>query len=551
MTVNLWTRLRKPVGFVATSALCLSSFGLPGCVQTPKELFGDRSQPPAQHLASRAGSRSESESKSGHNAWNLLPSHDAAESDDPFLKEDRRSLKRQPVENATRRSIEDMASRRAELIAGASPQLPKSKTQPDSSRSTRDAESTVSGQVDKSVTRQLPGPGKVMQVTRSPRGRKNFTTALDEALVDAENSRSDDVELLAPPPEKVALDSTTKPGSVTSNPSPVRLVRPIPDEEPSVSANKSAELPAAATEHSTAPTAVAETIPATVPAIVSAVISKRTEPRSDAPKPSPSSQSTEPFVVRIRPAIPEPATVSVPVPQIARVNASQGARDVGPLTQSVHTDEANSLTPDSKSTSTVVKQSPDVVQSATTPSASQAGPMLIPTSKPTESTAITDATDSLAFRARNPMVPTNSNPISVQLDQMIETDDDHQPHAAVTAHLHTPLSFQGTGPASIASPSVSAPAALLPSPATAMPTAGSSSRDATTPPPQKPAPIWFWLGGLCGACGLLGLILFTRLDRQHYARAAAPKRDHALIYKLRLRRSQSAAASKVTERSAA
>jgi hypothetical protein len=537
------------VGFVATSALCLSSFGLPGCVQTPKDLFGDRSQPLARHLASRAGSRSESESKSSLNAWNLLPSHDAAESDDPFLKDDRRSLNRQPVENAARQSIENKANRRAELIAGASPQLPKSKTQADTSRSARDAEPTVSGQVEKSVKRQLPVPGKVMQVTRSPRGRKNFTTALDEALVDAGNSRSDEVELLAPPPEKVALDSATKPGSVTSNPSPVRLVRPIPDEEPSVSANKSAEVPAAATEHSTAPTAVAETIPATVPEVVSAVTPERMESRSEAPKPNPPSQSAEPFVVRIRPAVPEPATVSVPAPQIARVNASQGARDVMPLTQSVHTDESHASTPSSINMGE--KRSPDVAASASTVSTPQAGPLLIPPSQPTGSPAITAANDSPASRARNAMVPTISNPISVQLDQRIETDDDPPSLAAVTGNLHTPMNSLATGPALIASPSVSSPAPLLPSPATAIPTAESSSSDATTSPPQKPAPIWFWLGGLCGACGLLGLIVFTRMHHQNYARATAPKRDHALIYKLRLRRSQSAAAAKVTERAAA
>ncbi|MBI5759024.1 MAG: hypothetical protein HZA46_10955 [Planctomycetales bacterium] len=555
VTANLWTRLRKPVGFVAAGVFCLSSFGLTGCVQTPKDLFGDRSQPPAQHHAFRAGSRSETGSESRIDSRNLLQSRDAAESDDPFLKEDRRSLKRQPVETATKRTVEDQPNRRAELVAGVKPQSPKS-----SAQAVADRSATKSDPATSSVERL--STGKVMQVTRSPRERKNFSTALDSALVGAGSNRSDEVEMLPPPPEKMAKKSETKPATVSSNPSPVNLVRPIPDEEPSVSANKSAEVPTTAPVLTTARVAVTESVPEMAQKAVPAA----TQPRTEASKPSLPIRPTEPFVVRITPA-PAPAVVqapvSGPVPQIARVNASQEPREVAPLTQSVHTDQNR------VAVETGANGSPGGASLAIPTTLPSAGPVLV---SPTATAFSGSSGSPSVMSAVTPQVTTHSSgssPMAVRFDLAVEPEDDPQPLPLSVTMVNTSppatsLASQrgistaiATGPKIVAPAPENAPTPLLANPANARPVleplpAKASPFPVVSPAaPKNLAPIWFWLGGLCGACGLLGLILVARLESRSHAGFSTSKRPHILIHKLKQRRNQSATVEKVTERSAA
>jgi hypothetical protein len=527
-----------------------------GCVQTPKDLFGDRSQPPAQHYSFRAGSRSEPGSEPRRDLQNLLLSRDAAESDDPFLNEDRRSLKRQPVETAAKRAAEDQPKRRAELVAGVKPQSPKSSGQAVAERSATKSDSAAS-------SAERLGTGKVMQVTRSPRERKNFSVALESALVDASSNRSAEVELLPSPPEKVVKKPETKLATVSSNPSLVKLVRPIPDEEPSVSANKAAEVPTTAPVLTTARVPVAEPIPATVPEIATAA----TQPRIEASKPSLPIRPAEPFVVRITPA-PAPAVqasasasapVSGPVPQIARVNASREPQEVAPLTQSVHTDR-NHVAVDTGANGSPGGASPAIP--TTLPSA---GPNLVPPTTAAFSGASGSPTVLPAVTPQATIHSSGPSPMAVRLDLAVEPDDDPQPLPSSVA-MNNPnarVSQQGistaiaTGPKIVAPAPENAPTPLLPNFANARPASESPSAKASPFPvlspsaPKNLAPIWFWLGGLCGACGLLGLIVVTRLESHSHGGVGTTKRQHVLIHKLRQRRNQSAADSNDSERSAA
>lgn len=469
MRVNVPKNRRQSVSAVISVVLGLSSFGVVGCVHSSGELFSGRSERIQKRFATRTDGRPTSDLISRAPARGLNDD----ETTDPFLREERRTLTRNAVQNASQRTATDRESRRAELASGAQDRDVESLEQRAGSQSGREPEPPPN--------RNITGPGERPSGGRNPTSgralripQRNYGHILDQAM--AETEGSDQVEMLPSPPENVAADASDKPPRMTSNATKTKHVRPIPDDAQIVSANRAASV---------------EEMPQ---ARVTGAALLRLDPNPPQPV-------EPPFVVRIRPAVPEAVVAAENSQRIARVNANQAAHNISALKQSFHTEE----TPPASESTTLDSSPTSARESTATTSLPAYGPNL--------------SSPSIDLRTS-----------VVQLDRAVESDDEPVLPAVEPVDPTAMISLPPTpvGPETVALGPKLSNLAVVSAPAIhrsaqSVDESKPNAEEGKTRAAASQTSIWIWLGGLCGACGLFGLLVFSRLERRRYAPVASLK----------------------------
>jgi hypothetical protein len=501
--------MRTTARLLASGALGWSLLGLGGCVHSPDDLLSGRTDRLRQRFAAQPDGRAEAKRESQRLARSLALGWNDDETADPFLREDRRLTKQDAVEIAARHTSDDRDSRRADVLASA-------------------AEQTANRKPNQAAAATRSNKGKTSIGARPPLvSRRNFDTELNAAL--AESRGSDDVELLTAPPRKATADAATKARASANNDPPVKLTRPIPDDDQAV-----AKRAAAASDSP----------------VVAAIAS--------APRPNGAGIRTQPaaesFVVRIRPAVPSPAPAVAEAPRIARVNANQPANDVAPLTQSAHQQDARAVSVPVSESSPHRSIAPtpedsvsvsDRILRAPANSAVSA-PMIALNSSPPVATSLGDP--ALAHR-----------PSAVHLEATVEPDDEPASPLGSLGLANGPaMSFTSDPFAAEMVPRGPALSSTISNSKTEprpVPKAQRSPDDdgggAPTAPKPSHASIWFWLGSVCGLCGLVGLLMLSRLERRRFALASVLERRRETPRRWRSGRTSAGRPSTVNPRRAA